>query len=734
MRSTQVSGTKFKVRTVNLFVQAGLLSLGTAISSLAYADEKQSAIELEQLEVTAPRISDQATQGYQTKKSRTATKTETDLIDVPQSITVITPELMKDMSIQSMSEAVQYIPGVQFSQGEGNRDAVNFRGAGVVTGDFFLDGVRDDIETYRDFYNTERIEVLKGSNAMIFGRGGSGGVINRVSKEAGWDPIRALTLSYGAFDHRRGTVDIGNAINDTAAFRINAVVENSDSYRDGVNTERYGINPTFTIKPSDKTKIVLSAEYFDDKHTGDRGQPSLANSNVGTFRNLKNGAVDIGDSDQFFGNARLSPNGTETTAFNALIEHVFDSGITLRNRTRYANYDKFYENVFASSSVNPVNGNFSVSAYRNETDRENLINQTDLTYDLKLGNVEHKLLAGVELAKQDTHDIRRVQNNTELLTSTQNISNPEFTGSINYNGKSRDRQSDTDITAFYVQDQITLSPQWQVILGARHDKFEVDFTNLLNGDRIETTDNKVSPRAGLIYKPIENLSLYASYSQTFAPRAGDQLNGLTVTNAALRPEKFINQEIGAKFDVTPALSLTAAVYKLQREDMAIADPNAPTSTILVDGQETKGVEFGISGNITDKWSMFGGVAFQDGEITEQQGAGTSAILKGAETAQTPRRTFSLWNRYDINETWGIALGVVSRSEMYALTPTASQSTILPGYTRYDAAVYAKLSNQLQLQINLENLTNKEYAASAHNNNNIVPGSPFTGRATLTYNF
>ena len=724
---------QFKPHRLHLAVQVALFGLIVTFTGQAFAEENQTPIELKQLEVTAPRLADQATNGYQTKKSSTATKTETDLIDVPQSITVITPELMKDMSVQSMSEAVQYVPGVQFSQGEGNRDAVNFRGAGVVTGDFFLDGVRDDIETYRDFYNTERIEVLKGSNAMIFGRGGSGGVINRVSKEAGWEPIRALTLSYGAFDHRRGTVDIGNAINDSAAFRINAVVENSDSYRDGVNTERYGINPTFTIKPSDKTKIVLSAEYFDDKHTGDRGQPSVrSNSTVGV--NFKNRPVDIGDSDQFFGNARLSPNGTETTAFNALIEHVFDSGITLRNRTRYANYDKFYENVFASSSVNPVNGNFSVSAYRNETDRENLINQTDLTYDLKLGSVEHKLLAGVELAKQDTHDIRRVQNNTELLPVTLNISNPEFTGSINYNGKSRDRQSDTDITAFYVQDQITLSPQWQIILGARHDKFEVDFTNLLNGDRIETTDNKVSPRAGLIFKPVENLSFYASYSQTFVPRAGDQLNGLTVTNAALRPEKFINQEIGTKFDITPALSLSAAVYKLQREDMAIADPNAPTSTILVDGQETKGVEFGISGNITDKWSMFGGVAFQDGEITEQQGTGPSAILKGAETAQTPRRTFSLWNRYDINETWGIALGVVSRSEMYALTPTASQSTILPGYTRYDAAVYAKLSDQLQLQINLENLTNKEYAASAHNNNNILPGSPFTGRATLTYNF
>lgn len=731
---------KFKPSHLYLAIQAMCVGMSVSFTNQVLAGESQTAIELDQLEITAPRISDQATQGYQTKKSSTATKTETDLIDVPQSITVITPELMKDMSIQSMSEAVQYVPGVQFSQGEGNRDAINFRGAGVVTGDFYLDGVRDDIQTYRDFYNTERIEVLKGSNAMIFGRGGSGGVINRVSKEAGWNPVHALTLSYGAFDHQRATIDLGEAINDTAALRINAVYEDSNSYRDGVKTERYGMTPTLTIKPSDQTKIVLSAEFFDDKHVGDRGQPSLARSSNSSapLRNLNNRPVNIGDSDQFFGSASLSPNATETVAVNALFEHAFDNGITVRNRTRYADYDKYYQNVFASSSVNPATGVFSVAGYRNETDRENLINQTDVTYDLKLGSVEHKLLVGMELAKQDTHDTRLVRDNnaagnTEAL-GTLNIFNPRYTSNVTFTEKSRDRKSDTDITAFYLQDQISLSPQWQIILGARHDKFEVDFTNELNGDRIKTTDNKVSPRAGLIYKPIQHLSLYASYSQTFVPRAGDQLDGLTITNASFRPEKFINHEIGAKYDVTPELSLTAAIYKLERENMAITDPNAPTSTILVDGQETKGIELGISGKVTDKWSMFGGFAYQDSEITEQQGTSTSAILKGTETAQTPRRTFSLWNRYDINETWGVALGIVSRSEMYALTPTASQSTTLPGLTRYDAAVYAKLSDNLRLQINLENLTNKEYAASAHNNNNIVPGTPFSGRATLTYNF
>jgi catecholate siderophore receptor len=735
----------FRVSKLKLAINAVLIGSSAILMTnpLTAFAETNEEITLQEVDVVAPAVSDtQPVKGYNAKRSRSATKTDTELKDTPQSISVITQDVIKDQSIQSISDAVRYVPGVTASQGEGNRDAVNFRGAGVTTGDFYQDGVRDDIQTYRDLYNTDRIEVLRGSNAMIFGRGGSGGVINRVSKEAGWDPVRELSLSYGAYNHKRAAIDIGDAISEGAAFRLNAVYEDSDSYRDGVNIERYGITPTFTFRPSDSTKVVLSAEYFDDKHIGDRGQPSL--NGAGNTR-LKNRPLNIGDTDQFFGNARLSPNGTETKALNALIEHAFDNGITVRNRTRYADYDKFYQNVFASSSVNN-SGQFNIGAYRNETDRENLINQTDLNYNLKHGSIEHKLLLGMELGKQDTHDLRRTPNNGGSDNGERvatNTTNPLFSGPVTYNFLSRNRKSDANITAFYLQDQIALSPMWEVVLGARHDKFEVDYTNLLatgtptNPREIKTTDNKVSPRAGLIFKPMENLSFYASYSQTFVPRAGDQLDGLTFTAASFRPEKFINNEIGAKYDLSPELSLTAAVYKLERQNVAITDPNSATpQTILVDGQETKGLELGVSGKITSQWSMFGGYAYQDGEITKQNGANSDAgrILKGAALAQTPEHTFSLWNRYDFNDTWGAAIGVISRSDMYAATPTATPSTILPGYTRVDAAIYGKFSKNLRLQVNLENLTNKEYVLSAHNNNNIVSGSPLTGRATMIYSF
>ncbi|OQW69626.1 MAG: TonB-dependent siderophore receptor [Proteobacteria bacterium ST_bin12] len=723
---------KPKIATLKLAIHSALTSVIFFTGTAAFAET--SEVNLPQVDVTAPRISDtQPEKGYNAKKSVSSTRTDTELRDTPQAITVIPQDLIKDQSIQSISQAVQYVPGVQSAQGEGNRDQIILRGNNT-TGDFFLDGLRDDVQTYRDLYNTDRLEVLKGPNGMAFGRGGAGGAINRVTKQAGWDPVDEFIASYGAYDYKRVSGDYGQALNDEIAFRINAVYEDSGSYRDGVDIERFGITPTVTIKPSDKTKIVLSTEYFKDKRIADRGVPSQT-SRAGATANLGNRPFRIGDYDQFFGNARLSPTETETVAFNAVIEHAFDNGIGVKNSTRYANYDKFYQNVFANSAVT-LAGTVQLGAYLDETERENLINQTDVTYTAKFGGVEHKLLGGVELSKQDTTNARFTP--TGSATDNGNFavvsSASPFATPANFNNLVRNQKSDISVAAFYLQDQIKFNEHWQAIVGLRHDKFDTDYTNIRANQNIDVTDTFLSPRAGLIYKPIEPVSIYANYSVSYVPRAGDQLIGLTVTNQSFNPEKFINYEIGAKWDVNPSLALTAAVYQLDRENVQVTDPNNAALQILVDGQETKGIELGIAGDITDKWSIFGGVAFQDGEVTEQQGSGAGAILRGAELGLTPDRTLSLWNKYEINDTWAVALGIVSTSDRFALSPTATQSTLLPGYTRYDAAIYGKFSDKLRLQVNLENLTNKEYALFAHNNQNITPGSPLTGRATLIYNF
>lgn len=724
------------VNAVNLFqIRPVALAVSIALygTNVAFAETVDSPETLQ--EVVAKAKPDLVTDGYKANKSTTATRTDTLLRDVPQSITVTTQELMKDQAVQNLGDVVRYTPGVGAAQGEGNRETFIFRG-NTTTGDFFVDGMRDDTQYYRDLYNTERVEILKGPNGMIFGRGGAGGVINRVSKEATWDPIQELGLQFGSYDQKRVTMDVGAVLNDVAAVRLNAMYEDGNSYRDGVSLERKGINPTITLKPSENTKIVVGAEYFKDDRIADRGITSFQGRPVNTSRS------------QFFGDASNSPTDTEVKAFNASIEHIFDNGITVRNKTRYADYDKFYQNVYPGA-VNAAGTTLTLSAYNNATERTNLFNQTDVIFKLETGAIKHELLTGMELGRQKTNNFRETGfiGATTGTTITVPLSNPTTSFPFTFRQSATDANNHTvtDVAAFYLQDQIKFTPQWEAIIGARYDHFKTDFTNYRKAandiDRnINVTDNLFSPRVGLIYKPIEPVSIYTSYSESYVPRAGDQLASLTPTNKAFEPEKFKNLELGVKWDYNPNLAFTAAVYKLERNNIAITDPNNPAGPqILVDGQESKGLELGINGKVTSAWSVAGGYAYQDAEITKTQGTGASAIVKGAEIGQVPKHSFSLWNRYDFNETWGAAIGVISRSDMYAATPVVGSATVtsnvrLPGYTRVDAAIFAKIDKNLRAQLNIENLFDKEYYLYANSNTNITPGSPIAGRLSLIADF
>ncbi|MFZ6799089.1 TonB-dependent receptor [Undibacterium sp. Di24W] len=658
-------------------------------------------------------------QKYATKISATSTKTDTLLRDTPQSITVVTKELIKDQAMQSMADAIRYVPGVVTAQGEGNRDTAVFRG-NSSTGDFFVDGIRDDVQYYRDFYNIESVEALKGSNAMIFGRGGSGGIINRVTKQAQWTPVREASITLGSWSNRRATADLGQAIDQNMAFRVTGMVENSDSYRNGVNIKRSGINPTFAIRAGQNTSIVLGYEHFKDDRTADRGIPSYQGK-----------PLDV-DSSVFFGNAALSPTSSRVDAFTALIDHDLGNGYTLRNRTRYADYDKFYQNVYPGA-VNTARTSVALSAYNNATQRQNFFNQTDLTFDILSGSVKHKILAGLELGQQTTDNLRKtgyfptVGANATSITVP--LSNP-FTNNVVFRPSATDANNHgvAKTVGIYVQDQIELSAQWQAIIGLRRDSFGIDFTNNRTGEKIDNTDTPISPRAGLIYKPVTEMSLYASYSLAFAPRAGDQLSSLTASNKAFDPEKFKNFELGAKWDVLRDLSLSAAVYQLDRSNVAIADPTDSTKTILVDGQRTKGVELAVSGKINDAWSIMGGYAYQDAKITRAQSA---TVKAGATLAQVPTHSASLWNRYDLNSQWGVAAGLVYRGTIY---PSTDNTVELPGFTRVDAALYYAWDKNIQLQLNVENLADKKYYASANSNNNITPGSPRAVRLGINFKY
>jgi catecholate siderophore receptor len=646
------------------------LSLTMALSSVAQASPEDPAV-LDKIEVKGFPFR------YQASDPSSAMKTETALKDTPQAITVVTEQQIDDQALHGMSDILRYVPGVGMAQGEGHRDAPVMRG-NASTGDFFTDGIRDDVQYFRDLYNVSQVEVLKGPNAMIFGRGGSGGVINRVSKQADGGHHQSFSIQAGSF-------------------------------RNDVSSNLRGFAPSLAFGIDGNTRVVLNAELFTDTRTVDRGIPSYLGKPLNTGRSL------------FFGNAQDSTADTDAASFDALIEHDMD-GAVLRNRTRIADYGKFYQNVYPGA-VNAGGTGVEILAYNIRTDRTNIFNQTDYVVDIIRGDVTHRIVVGAELGRQNTANFRETgyfgaigsMQTSELVP----VGNPVPTLPVHFrqSASDADNQGTAETAAVYVQDQIHIGERWQIIAGLRFDRFTMDFHNQRSGTRIETTDNRVSPRAGVIYRPSEDFSVYASYAESFVPRAGEQLASLTPSTANLAPEAFANAEIGMKWQLSKGLFTSVAVYQLDRNNVAVTDPANPTQTLLIDAQRSRGLEWEIGGNITRNLQIVAGYAYQDAELTR---ALSASIPAGTVLPLVPEHSGYVWGRWDINKKWGLGLGINGRGTVYT---TTSNKVSLPGFSRIDAAVYYKASEHLKLQANIENLADKRYYASAHNDNNISIGSP-----------
>lgn len=654
--------------------------------------------------------------GYLATNSVTATKTDTPLIDVPQSVAVITRERIEDQAMTSMTDVLRYVPGTTIGQGEGNRDQVTLRGQNT-TADFFLDGVRDDVQYYRSLYNIERVEVLKGPFALIFGRGGSGGIINRVQKTPTADGFRASGAAgintFGAWDV---SADVNAPLGGTAALRVNATYEDLNNHRDYYGGERYAVNPHVAVDLG-AWKAGLSYEYVNDDRVTDRGVPSIA-----TGAGKPNRPI-TGYRDTFFGVPGVNRAGLEAHIIKGRLDGELSEGLNWSTTLLYGDYDKYYTNVYANGAASAQNGTVKLGVYHDVTTRKNFIAQSNLVWDLDMGAVDNKILLGVEYGDQDSANHRQ---NATLSNDTLNLANIVYP-TVTFGGLSRNVESDVQFFSAYAQDQISFGPHVDVVMGVRYDRFEIK-GNDLHANPVRAfgrTDEKVSPRLGLILKPQENVSFYTSYSKSFLPRSGDQFLSLSTAQEDLAPERFTNYEVGAKWDIRPDLNVTFAVFQLDRTNATTPDPADVTKTINVGGTRTKGVELALTGRVTDKWQVSGGYTFQDGHLR-----GRDAV----RLSQVPRNQFALWNRYDFTDRLGLGLGVTHQSHQYAAIRTAPTTTRLPAFTRVDAAVFFKATEQLQLQVNVENLLDEDYFISAHNNNNIMPGAPLNARFTARMKF
>ncbi|MDO1560306.1 TonB-dependent siderophore receptor [Brevundimonas sp. 2R-24] len=688
------------------------------LAPVTYADQGVAEAEGPSTPVAEVTVYGRArAEGYGVESTATATRTDTALEDTPQSVAIVTRAAIEDQAMDSMADVVRYVPGVTMGQGEGHRDAPTIRGQ-ATTADFFTDGVRDDVQYYRDVYNLERVEVLRGPNAMIFGRGGGGGVINRVTKTPFSSVERGLSVELGSFDHRRATLDLNQPLGAMASGRLNLVIEDSGSYRDHVGVERWGINPTVAFTPSEQLSFVLSYEHFEDERTVDRGVPSYLGRPLET------------DVSTFFGDPDLSYSTADVDWLSGAVQWVGSNGLIIRNRTVLAAYDKFYQNVYPGA-VGGGGSTVSISAYNNLTSRENLFTQTDFILETQTGSIGHRLLAGVELGRQDTRNFRETGYFGGTATSiTVPVASPTLSGMVvdfRQSASDADNDGEASILGLYVQDQIQLNPQWQVVAGLRFDSFGLDLTNNRTGDRFERTDEMVSPRLGVIYQPTEALSFYGSYARSFLPASGDQFASLSASNLSLEPEEFINHELGARWEPVEGLMLSAALYRLERSNTTARDPLDPALIVQTGEQRTEGLELGLSGQITERWEIMGGYAWQDAKITSD----TTAAPAGRTVPLVPEHSASLWNRYQFDPRWAAGLGIIHQGQVFAGIDNA---VVLPSFTRVDAAVFYDVSRRIRVQANVENLFDERYWSTAHSNNNITPGSPRALRVSLTARF
>ena len=644
-----------------------------------------------------------------------ALKTPVPVLDVPQSVSIITDEDIRKQGFREISDIVRYIPGVNTSQGEGHRDAVVFRGV-RSTADFYMDGVRDDVQYYRSLYNLEQVEVLRGPNALLFGRGGTGGIINRVTKKAvvgeDFGSVDVGTDTFGSLDL---AFDYNVSGTDDSALRINVHTDSLANHRDFYDGERTGINPTMKFVMSDDTTLDLSYEHIDHERFIDRGVPTI------------NGAPDESLIDIVFGTPEINTTTVEATIFRGTLSHVFSETRKGNLTVHKSSFEKMYQNLYASGYDGTL---VTMDGYRDPTERDNLIISGNLVNEINVGSVKHTILVGAELIDTENNNLRydTFWSTTSDDNEVFDISRPmDFTvnadgiaTSVDFTTSLKSKtSSDIKVTSLYIQDQIDLTDNIKLMIGGRHDSFDITVADIKNMSSESRKDTEFSPRAGLVFKPSEEMSLYWSFSQSFLPRSGEQYKALSATSARLDPDVFESNEVGLKYDISPRLNLTLSYFNSEQTRAERDNDTGENSEVR--GLTVDGLEVQLKGQLTDRLDVMVGYSSLDGETSS-----------GGEPREIPDHTFSLYAKYQVNDKYGWAFGMTRQGE--SKIKDNNPGLVLPEYTRLDLGAYYKLSNGLELQVNVENLNDELYFPHSHSTHQASVGEPFNARVSVRKQF
>ncbi|MEH2070182.1 MAG: TonB-dependent receptor [Nostoc sp.] len=653
--------------------------------------------------------------GYRATDASTATKTDTPLRDLPQSIQVVPRQVLEDQQVSNLSEALRNVPGVaQGSQStRGTYEVPVIRGFDASF-DIKTNGLRNESNLYQSFDRAgiERVEVLKGPASVLYGQGSLGGVINYITKQPLSEPYHALEASVGSFNFYRGAIDLTGPLNPskTVLYRLNLATQTTESFVDFYEQQRYFVAPVVSWQLSDRTKITFSSEYqVRPQKNGATGIPAegsvLPNPNGKIPRNRNTN----------------EPNSTSDTSLLRVgydLEHRFSSNWQLRSAFEYSSFQR-YKNYIINSTLAEDERTLNRLFTTGVNDERNYGIDTYVVGNFATGSIRHQLVTGFNFTKHtDNTTSNFSQGVLDLFNPVYGRQPSPITSRGNYFGF-------TDTLGIYVQDRVTLASNLKLQLGLEFDTF-----NQTSGERISNTEQKnysdaFSPRVGIVYQPIEAISLYANYSCSFNPNIGRAFDG-----SAFQPERGTSYEVGIKGDISNRLSATLAFYDLTRSNVLTTDPVNTDFSIVTGEQRSKGVEFSVGGEIIPGWNIVGGYAYTDAEVTND----TNSSLVGNLLDNVPKHSFNLWTSYEIQsgrfKGLGLGMGLFYVGERQG---DLDNTFTLPSYFLTNAAIFYK-QDRFRAALNFKNLFDVDYFESAQNRVNVFYGEPFAVQATISWEF
>lgn len=670
----------------------------------------------EEIEVIATEEAEE--DGYVVDDATTATRTDTPLQDIPQSIQIVPQQVIEDQQVTDLQETTRNVSGVvQGNTFGASEDRFIIRGFEQRV--FLRDGFRDSTGRVRETTNLERVEVLKGPASVLYGTLEPGGIINSVTKKPQADSLYSAELTVGSFSFVEPSLDFSGPLNEseTVLYRLNALYESSDVFRDfDQGVERFFVAPNLTWKIGDRTDITFNFEYLDDERPFDRGIVAVGEE----IADIPFDRV-LGEPDDV--------SEAESVDTGYLLEHRFSENWKLRNNFRFNSLDT--SDVFTDSgSLDESTGILTRGFSNLESLDETYALQTNVVGEFATGSIEHTLLFGIDLFRE-TQDLNNRFSGNDVAASI-DIFNPEY-GVVPR--PERDElpitaniDNQTDTLGIYLQDQIKLSEQWQLLAGGRFDIIDQESDTNIFGEITdsEQQEEAFSPRIGIVYQPIEPLSLYASFTQSFTPNEDVDAEG-----ELLEPEQGEQFEVGIKGDFLDGdLSATLAAYNINKTNIAIADPDLEGASIPIGEQRSRGIELDVRGEILPGWNIITSYAYTDAETTEDD----DSEIEGNRISGVPENAASLWTTYEIQrgslQGLGFGAGLFFVGDREGDTDNSFQ---VPSYTRTDASIFYE-RNSWRAAVNFKNLFDIDYIESASRRTRINPGIPFTVLGSVSVEF